>query len=128
MAYADRKNTMSKKDITTLSKWANQPRREGEAAISQRQRDLWDALNQYVTERGAAIVSVKYANPVRLEISLDSPLADKLRDLGHDVIYKSEETRIGAPISEPGRWGRPRNLNNGYSFRSVAVYELRLPK
>ena len=55
-------------------------------------------------------------------------MPDKLRELGHDLIYRNEETRIGPPVSEPGRWGRPRDMNTGYSFHAVAVYELRLPK
>jgi hypothetical protein len=126
MAYADRKHTLSKKQLAAMSKWAAQkPDAVAEKAkITEKQRDLWDALNQYVTERGAMIVSVKHANPVRLEVPLDSELPAKLRELGYDPIYCEQATRIGAPVStKRGRWT---NLNNGYSFRTVDVFELRL--
>jgi hypothetical protein len=128
MSYSQRRNTMSKRDIAAMSKWAAARPRTGEATITQKQRDLWDALNSYVMERGAAIVSAKYANPVRLEIPVDSPLPDKLRGLGYDLIFRSEETRIGAPIAEHALWGQRSNRNNAYSFRAVTVLELRLPK
>jgi hypothetical protein len=114
------------------SKWVTQkPTASEEAAkITQQRRDLWDALNQYVTERAGAITSVKYANPVRLEIPLDSPLADKLRELGYDPVYLSDETRIGgvaAPDPDAVRW-RQGVKTSGYGFRQVRVFELRLPK
>jgi hypothetical protein len=124
--YAERKNTLSKKQIA--AQWAKWPRTESPNQITERQRDLWNALNQFVTERGGAIVSPMFASPLRIETALDSELPDKLRELGYDLIYREQDTRIGAPISKPGRWGRPRDLNAGYSFRAVDVYELRLPK
>jgi hypothetical protein len=96
--------------------------------ISQKQRDLWDAVNQFVSERGGAITSVRYGNPIRLEIPLDSPLADKLRELGHDLVFRNEETRIGPPVAEPVLWGQRVRRNDAYAFRAVNVYELRLPK
>ena len=67
MSYAERKARLSKKDIARLSKWAAQkPNAADEAAkVTQQRRDLWDALNQFVTERGGAITSVKYQNPIR---------------------------------------------------------------
>ena len=109
------------------SKWVQKPDTASEAAkIDAQRRDLWNAINQFVIESGGAIVSVQYANPVRLEIPLDSPLADKLRELGYDPIYCEQTTRIGAPVS--GQRGRWTNLNSAYSFRTVDVYELRLPK
>jgi len=117
---------LSKKQLASLSKWANKPRTE--SSDQTKFRDLWDSLNQFVIERGAAITSPKYENPLRLEIPLDSPLADKLKELGYDLIYRNEETRIGAPVSEPGRWGRRRDLNTSYGFRTVNVFELSLPR
>jgi hypothetical protein len=122
--YSQRKHTLSKKQLATMSKWAAQPKADD--GISERQRNLWTALNEFVTERGGAITSMLYANPVRLEVPLDSELPAKLRELGYDPVYCSEETRIGPPVStQRGRWT---NLNSAYSFRQVAVYELRLPK
>jgi hypothetical protein len=109
-----------------MSKWAAQkPDAAAEAAkITEKQRDLWDRLNEFVTERGAAIVSVKHANPVRLEVPLDSELPAKLRELGYDPVYCEQTTRIGAPVSRRKGWVYDRNT--AYSFRSVNVFELRL--
>jgi len=98
MSYAERKNTLSKKQIAAMSKWAAQrPNAAEEAAkISQQRRGLWDALNDFLRQNGAAIVSVKYANPVRIEMAPDSELPARLRELGYDLVYRNEETRIGA--------------------------------
>jgi hypothetical protein len=127
MVYADRKNTLTKKQIASFSKWANRPRTDQPNEITAQRRDLWTALNQYVIERGAAIVSVQYANPVRLEIPVDSPLADKLRELGYDLIFQSQESRIGAMPVEYDRRGRPR-MTSGYGFSMRDVFLVRLPK
>jgi hypothetical protein len=109
------------------SKWVQKPNTaEEKAKIDQARRDLWLALNDFCLERGAQIVSPRFANPVRLEIPLDSPLADKLKELGHDLIFCEQTTRIGAPVS--GQRGRWVDSNRAYSFRTVDVFELRLPK
>jgi hypothetical protein len=125
MSYGER---TAKLKAGLTSKWASQPRGETPDKISEQRRELWQALNDFVMERGGAIVSPKFHFPIRLEVTPDSELPAKLRELGYDLIFRNEETRIGAPVSEPGRWGRPRYLNTGYSFRGVAVYELDLPR
>jgi hypothetical protein len=83
-------------------------------------------LNEFLRQNGGAIVSVKYASPIRIEVAPDSEIPAKLAEAGYDLVFREQDTRIGAPISEPGRWGRPRDLNTGYSFHAVNVYELRL--
>jgi hypothetical protein len=60
------------------------------------------------------------------KVAPDSEIPAKLAEAGYDLVFREQDTRIGAPISEPGRWGRPRDLNTGYSFHAVNVYELRL--
>jgi hypothetical protein len=74
-----------------------------------------------------AIVSVEYANPVRVEIAPDSELPARLRELGYDLLYRSSETRIGAAPVEYDQRGRPR-MTSGYGFHTVDVFELKLPK
>ena len=72
----------------------------------------------------------------RPEIPVDSPLAEKLRELGYDLIFRSEESRLGAPVSEPGRWGKatqskqrlfvPQRLQSGIlrnSSGSLAIFD-----
>jgi hypothetical protein len=127
MAYAERKNTLSKKDIAAMSKWANRPR-AATPETQQPRRDLWDALHDFIRKDGGAIVSVKYTWPIRFEVAPDAGMATRLRELGHDPIFCEQATRIGAPVFEPGRWGRTRDMNTGYSFRTVDVFELKLPK
>jgi hypothetical protein len=61
-----------------------------------------------------------------LEVDPESKLPDKLRELGYDPIFLERDTKLGPPISVRQGWRA--NLNNGYSFRTVNVYELRLPK
>jgi hypothetical protein len=128
MAYADRKFRLSKQDVAKLSKWAApKPDAAAEKAkITQQRRDLWDAINSFVTERGGFIVSVKYASPMRMECDPESKLPEKLREADHDPVFLQQETRLGAPISTREGWRT--NLNNGYSFHVRNVYELRLPK
>jgi hypothetical protein len=124
--FSQRRNVLSKEARAKLSKWANRPPTDNKDGISERQRNLWIALNEFVMERGGQITSVLYANPVRLEVPPESELPAKLRELGYDPVYCEQTTRIGAPVStKRGRWT---NLNNGYSFHTRDVYELRLPK
>jgi hypothetical protein len=129
MSYAQRKHTMSAKDRASLSKWANKPRDEANK-VDQRKRDLWDGIHSFVGERGGAIVSVRYVWPIRLEVDPESKLPDKLRELGYDPVYLSDETRLGgvaAPDPDAVRW-RQGVKTSGYGFRQVRVFELRLPK
>src|SRR6516225_7141222 len=52
--------------------------------ISEKQRQLWQSLNAFVSERGAAITTRADQWPVRLETPKESPLPAKLRELGWD--------------------------------------------
>jgi hypothetical protein len=129
MSYAERKNTLSKKQIAAMSKWATQrPSAAEEAAkVSQQRRSLWDALNEFIRKDGGAVVSVKYTSPIRIEAATDSELPARLRELGYDLMFREQATRLGAAPLEHDRRGRPRPVT-GYSAISVNVYELRLPK
>jgi hypothetical protein len=61
------------------SKWAARPKAD-EASQKQR-RDLWNALNAFLMQNGAAIVSPKYASPIWIEVGSDSELPARLREL-----------------------------------------------
>jgi hypothetical protein len=129
MAYADRKNVMSQKDLRALSKWAGARPKEAEAnQVSEQRRALWIALNAFIGERGGAIVSPMFVSPVRIEVPPDSELPAKLTEAGYDLTFREQATRIGAPIAEPVLWGQRSRRNDAYSFRTVDVFELRLPK
>jgi hypothetical protein len=58
-----------------------------------------------------------------------SPLPERLRQLGYDPAYRSEETRIGAPARPEytARW-RQEVKSAGHGFFQVNVFEVRLPK
>src|SRR6516164_7286946 len=64
---------------------------------TERQRAIWYGLNVYVSERGAMVTSIPYAQPIRLEVPLESPLPDKLRVMGWETVFKESLTRIGSP-------------------------------
>jgi len=121
MTYSQRKNLMTKQDKVAMSKWAmQQPGAAEEAAkASQQRRDLWDAINRYVTERGGTITSKPYETPIRVEIrDPDSELPNKLAEAGYDLIEKCNEVRIGPP--KPGE--------GSHSFQRVKVFHLRIPR
>jgi hypothetical protein len=117
---------MTPKDRAALSKWANRPQTDDKNAVSDRQRSLWTAVNEFCQERGGEIVSQQFASPIRLEVPLDSELPAKLRELGYDPIFTEQTTKIGAPVS--GSRGRFRDFNGAYSFRTMNVFLLKLPK
>jgi hypothetical protein len=124
VAYADRKNVLSKQDVARMSKWANRPREENK--IDQARKDLWDGINNFCNERGAAVTSVRHTWPIRIECDPESELPKRLRELGHDPIFLQQETRIGAPLSSRQGWRT--NSNAAYSFHTRDVYELQFPK
>jgi len=68
-------------------------------------------------------------NRDRLEIPLESPLADKLKELGYALIFCERPTRIGGTAT-PDYNARWRNgvASAGYGFHTVDVYLIRLPK
>jgi|SRR6478752_1838435 hypothetical protein len=43
---------------------------------------ICDALNKFVTDNGAKVVSVPWADPLRIEVAQGSSLPVKLRELG----------------------------------------------
>jgi hypothetical protein len=121
------KKHFDKKQLASFSKWATQrPNAADEAAkISQQRRDLWDALHDLIRKDGGAIVSVRYASPIRIEVATDSELPARLHQLGYDLMFREQATRIGAAPVEHDRRGRPRT-SSGYGFSVCDVYELKL--
>jgi hypothetical protein len=110
-----------------MSKWAARPRAGSPNQITERHRDLWGAINQFVTEHGGFVTSLQFASPIRIEVPMGSALPAKLAEAGYDLVFREQTTRIGAAAVEHDRRGRPR-MTSGYSFHTVDVYELKLPK
>jgi len=98
--------------------------------ISERQKALWQGLNQYVIERGAALTTIPNIFPARLETHPDSPLPAKLRELGWDVVFREKQTRLGPQIETHDAKGREKpkpSFGNSYGFHTVDVYDIALP-
>jgi hypothetical protein len=126
VSYAQRKHTTTKRERAILnSRWSSRPRDAG-SKIDQAQRDCWDALHALVSGGGGAIVSVRFAELVRLEVPLDSGIPARLVQLGFDPVFIERTTRIGPPVS--GQRGRFGDFNSSYSFHVCDIFELRLPK
>jgi hypothetical protein len=127
MSYAQRKNTLTKKQLASFSKWANRPRADQPNEITERRRDLWRALNQFVADHGGFVTSVQFASPIRIEVPVGSTLPTKLAEVGYDLLFREQTTRLGAASVQHDRRGRPRPVT-GYAFYTVDVFELKLPK
>ena len=80
------------------------------AKVSDHQKRLWKALDDYVRHHGGAVVSVPFHKNLRIEIPKDSALASKLSEAGYRPFHCGMTTRITA---------------NGFS--SVDVIEIDLP-
>jgi hypothetical protein len=126
MAYADRKNTLTKKQIVSFSKWANRPRAD-QPQITEQRRNLWTALNEFIRQNGGSIVSLQFTSPLRLEVPINSPLPERLAALGYDPIFCEQTTRIGPQAVQHDRRGRALPTT-GYSFNTFDVFHLKLPK
>jgi hypothetical protein len=110
----------------SVSRWRSAPGGASNARVSERRKELWHGINNFVSERNGAIVSPMYVSPLRIEVEPDSKLPERLRELGYDPIFCEQTTRIGGAMPEQRR-GRTRP-GNAYSFHACDVYELRLPK
>jgi hypothetical protein len=129
MAYADRRNTLTKKQLAQFGKFANRPRAESSERTEERKR-LWTDLNDFVNQQhdGSRITSVPGTSPVQLEVLPDSDLPDKLMKAGFELIFRSEETRLGGAVAPEyqARWRRGVR-SGGYGFYTVSVFDIRLP-
>jgi hypothetical protein len=125
--YDKRKNRIDPKDYHRLnSKWVTQPSKQDGGIDRVR---VWEGLNAFAAKHDSKIISPTHSYPVRLETPPDSDLPDKLRQLGYDPIFRSEETRIGGPVSPEyvARWRR--GVRSGaYGHYIVKVFEIALPK
>jgi hypothetical protein len=99
-----------------------------EKAKAQRQnRELFDGLNDFLIRHGGKITSLRYTQPIRLELVQGSSLAASLAAMGFDPIFVEQVSRFGAIAAEPVlRKRRVTTPTDG--FRAVDIFELRLPK
>ena len=96
MTYSERTEKISKLEMARLnSKWVTRP--SGEAAakkISEERRRLWGALNAYIGRRGGWVTSPMYVSPLRIEITADFELPDKLAEIGYAPVHRGQTTRV----------------------------------
>src|SRR5262245_26019583 len=62
--------------------------------VSEQQKRLWDAVNDYVTQNGGWVVSVPHLRDVRVELPKDSALAIKLTEFGYAIVAAGTSTRV----------------------------------
>jgi hypothetical protein len=101
MSYAERKNRWSPNNPTTTT----------QTSAPQRQA-LTKAINEFVTEAGAWIVSPIGSKTMRVECPMGSTLPQQFRDLGYTVSDRGVTTRI---------------IPSG-QFATVNVIEIDLPR
>ena len=83
--------------------------------VSEKQKRLWEALKEYITQHGGWVTSVPGLKHLRLEVPPGSALPAKLREFGYAVHHAGAGTRLS-----PGR--TPEEI-----FRSVDIIELTIP-
>ncbi len=64
--------------------------------LSERRCNLWNAINRYVHEQGASVVSIPYWSPVRIEVGRGSDLPAKLIEFGYHPHHAGAVTRVTA--------------------------------
>lgn len=131
MNYSQRRNTLTKKQIASFSKWAvARPSKEAEAnRVTEQQKKLWTALAQFIREQGGWVTSIPGLSPLRFEAMEHSKLPLELTKLGYVLLSRGTTTRIGGAASpEYGARWRQGARSGGYGFLTVSIYELDLPR
>jgi hypothetical protein len=71
------------------------PDRAKPVPMTERQRRLWDALNDFIRSQGAWLVSAPHEKWLRVECECGSPLPVKLSQMGYsDVRAAGVSTRV----------------------------------
>jgi hypothetical protein len=83
-------------------------------ASKRRRKELWENLNRYCRENGAAITSLPNASPLRIEVGKTSNLATLLTDAGYVCHQAGRVMRVV---------GDPKN-----PFMERDILEVDLPK
>jgi hypothetical protein len=126
MADGNRINTLSKRDLAGLGKWANMPAGAQTKKLGEERKKAWTSLNEFITERGGRVTSVPYALPLRAEAGTDSTLADQLAKSGCRVVFVCRETRVvGASINAKAE--RLSGVTPS-AFREMNLFEVDLPR
>lgn len=84
------------------SKWAQQPARLDTG--TEKRRQLWDAINVFVTKHGGWIVSPPGSVELRIEVPERSDLREKLTELGYRPLAIGQATRLTGKSSAPSPW------------------------
>ena len=69
-------------------------KRKFDIATNEKQRELWHALNNYISRHGGFLISPPAEKYLRVEIPQYSALADGLHDLGYDLREAGTGERI----------------------------------
>ncbi|MGB9020507.1 MAG: hypothetical protein WCC77_23120 [Pseudolabrys sp.] len=91
------------------------PTRTEYKPVSEKQRQLWQALYEYITQQGGWVVSIPFLKNLRIEVSPGSSLPAKLLEFGYTVRDAGTGTRLS-----------PGNTSEEI-FRAVDIVEITLP-
>ena len=91
--------------------------------LSQKQRQLWRDLNEFIRLAGGFIVSQPDVSPIRFEAPLDSKLPETLRQAGHRVFDYGIHERLMPIIEVIG----PNKTAQHVAPGTVGVWQLELP-
>lgn len=90
-----RKRTMADSPAPDFDYWRNIAFVEARAREAARRRsELWEAINKFVSQSGAWVVSLPNHSRLRIEMRRDSNLATKLTDLGYAPRHCGANTRL----------------------------------
>jgi hypothetical protein len=70
------------------------PDRAKPVTMTERQKRLWDALNDFIRKSGGWLVSTPNEKYLRVEVERGSSLPTKLTEFGYDVRSAGVSTRV----------------------------------
>jgi hypothetical protein len=91
----------------------------------ERQKSLWEGLNEFITRSGGWVVSPRDVSPVRFEIRAGSDLPSALRQLGYEIRNAGINERCLPIMSEHGRNQKTQREQIG--LVPVEIYEFIIP-
>jgi hypothetical protein len=97
-------------------------------ALSRKQREFWQRLNEYIREGGGWTVSQPDTSPLRFECEQGSDLPDLLRQAGHDARFLGTHERLMPQSEVVTEHASRKKVTRQHVAPGIAgVYQLDLP-
>ena len=98
--------------------------------ITERHRQVWQALHGFIRNRGGFVVSPVDASPIRFEVGPSSKLPDELRQMGYPLLEVGTTQKI-MPFTETlTEHGKPKSekvTRDHVGLVNVTAYEFPMP-